>query len=41
MADKDNRPLSNSSSSELVHELPNSAPQGQAFALQTDMPLTW
>ena len=39
MADKDDGPLSNSSSGELVHELPHSAPQGQAFTLQTDIPL--
>ena len=33
MANEDNRPLSNASSSELVHELPNCAPQRQALSL--------
>ena len=34
VTDKDHRPFSNSSCSELVHELPHSAPQRQALALQ-------
>ena len=34
VTDKDDRPFSDPSRSELVHELPHSAPQRQALALQ-------
>ena len=34
VTDKDDRPFSNSSRCELVHELPHRAPQRQALALQ-------